>query len=213
MSHGGIADFDARVAQVEAVAAAVAKFENPELQVAAFNYLLGERATPPEVEELKLDHELLTEPTHDKTQKSADGAAGNGGNGASTARKRGGSKASTAKKQTLTFDKSLDFYSTSGELGKTLKDFIEGHPAGNVIQKAVVVVYWLSKELAVPEITVDHVYSAFKTLEWPIPSNLLNTLQQAGSKNFLDTKKSTDVKMTTHGENLVEFELLPKTDS
>lgn len=110
----------------------------------------------------------------------------------------------------MTVDKSLNFYSSGGELGKTLKDFVEAHPAANVVQKSVAVVYWLSKELALQEINVDHVYTAFKTLEWPIPSNLLNTLQQAGSKNFLDTKKSTDIKMTTHGENLVEFQMVPK---
>jgi hypothetical protein len=210
MSNRGIPDFDTRVAQIEAVAEAVAKFDNAELQVAAFQYLLGQPSRVPEPEDAD-QNDVLTEEHVD--EQPPPGRESMGRNGDGNVHKRGAAKAASAKKQTLTFDKSLNFYSTSGELGKTLKEFTTAHPAKNVVQKAVVVVYWLAKEIAVPEITVDHVYSAFKTLEWRIPSNLLNTLQQAGSKNFLDTKKSTNIRMTTHGENLVEFQLIPTADA
>ncbi|MCR2814204.1 hypothetical protein [Microbacterium sp. zg.Y1084] len=209
--------FEARVAQVEAVAAAVAKFENPELQIAAFRFLLGDRHTAPNPNPAKNDHEEQSDQSEEQTQQAADEVAGSNGSGSGSTRRRNPGKAgtskNTSKKQTLTFAKSLNFYSTGGELGLSLKDFTDAHPASNAVHKAVSVVYWLSKELDVSPISVDHVYSAFKTLSWPIPSSLLNTLQKGGSENFLDTKKSTDIKLTTHGENLVEFQLVPKTES
>ena len=207
MGHGGVDEFQDRVAQIEAVASAVAKFDNPDLQVAAFNYLLRGATTPvPESEEVFLDEEVSDETIPDE---------GNGeqGGGGGDRRGAGTRKRATTKKQTLTFDKTLNFYSTDGELAVGLKGFTEAHPAKNAVHKSVVVVYWLAKELGVSPLGVDHVYSAFKTLAWPIPASLLNTLQKAGTENFLDTKKSTDIKLTTHGENLVEFELIPKADT
>lgn len=212
MTDGGVVDFETKIAQVEAAAAAVAKFENSELQVAAFHYLLGDIAGT-DGGDLGAIASPLAELSAEQKASPGDGQASKGEAEGSEKPRRTAGKTSSTKKQSFTFDKSLNFYSTSGELGKTLRDFIEAHPASNVVQKSVAVVYWLSKELGQQEIGVDHVYSAFKTLEWPIPSDLLNTLQQAGSKNFLDTKTSTDIKITTHGDNLVEFEMLPKTTS
>jgi hypothetical protein len=207
MTNGGTREFEDRVAQIEAVAAAVAKFENPDLQAAAFNYLLRGVTTPVlGPEENALDGEVIDETIPDE---------GNGEQGGADGERRGAGtrKRAATKKQTLTFDKSLNFYSTDGELGVNLKGFAEAHPAKNTVQKSVVVVYWLAKELGLSPLSVDHVYSAFKTLGWPIPASLLNTLQKAGTENFLDTKKSADIKLTTHGENLVEFQIIPKADS
>ena len=59
-------------------------------------------------------------------------------------------------------------------------------------------------------VTADHIYTAFKGLAWRVPSDLVNTLQQAGSKGWLDTANSADIKVTPMGENLVEHDL-PKS--
>lgn len=210
MGHEDNSDFDARIAQVEAVATAVAKFENPELQIAAFRYLLGKDPTVPEAVVAGHYYETPDVPIEEQAPPAEEvtGGAGNGDTG-----KRSASKGNASKKQTLTFDKSLNFYSTGGEIGVTLKEFTEVHPSKSAQQRAVVVVYWLTNELGLSPLSVDHVYSAFRTLTWPIPASLLNTLQKAGSANFLDTKKSTDIKMTTHGENLVESKMVPKANA
>lgn len=212
MNPGDNAAFDARIAQVEAVAAAVSKFESPELQVAAFRFLLSPDGTNSDSDGASHDDDTADVRTDEQVPPADELPGGGGGAGGGSGR-RSASKNGASKKQTLTFDKSLNFYSTDGEIGSTLKDFIEAHPSKTAQQKAVVVVYWLTKELGLSPLNVDHVYSAFKTLAWPIPASLLNTLQKAGSENFLDTKKSTDIKMTTHGENLVEFQLAHKADA
>jgi hypothetical protein len=56
-------------------------------------------------------------------------------------------------------------------------------------------------------LNLSAVYTFFKTLGWPVPSDLRNTLQQAGTKGWLDTKDSEDIKLTAMGENLVEHTL------
>ncbi len=55
--------------------------------------------------------------------------------------------------------------------------------------------------------TLNHIYTAFKTMAWPVPSDLANASQRAGSKNYLDSKNRDDIGLTTHGENLVEHQL------
>jgi hypothetical protein len=188
--------FEERLAQIEQIAVAVAKFDNPELQVEAYKFLIGSPSTPA--------RQKTGAPASGDAKSGAHEPSGEAGQTNGSTKRR-----SAGKKQTLTFDKSIDFYSSSGDLQIPLKEFTEAHPAKSALQKAVVVVYWLTKELQLAPLTVDHVYSAFKTLSWPVPANLLNTLQKAGSENYLDTKKSADIKITTHGENLVEHSLKP----
>jgi hypothetical protein len=57
-------------------------------------------------------------------------------------------------------------------------------------------------------VTVGHVYTFFKELNWPTPSDLVNTLQQAGTEGWLDTADAEDLKVTTRGENLIDHQLL-----
>lgn len=85
---------------------------------------------------------------------------------------------------------------------------MEAHKPTNLLQKVTVAVYWLSREALVPEVSIDQVYTAFKTMEWPIPNDLANTDQQAGTKNYVDSKNRDNITVTTHGENLVEHELV-----
>ncbi len=120
---------------------------------------------------------------------------------------------SAGKKQSFNFDKSIDFYSKSGPSGLNFAEFSAAHPPKNTIHKAVVAVYWLAKELGLDATSVEHVYTAFKTANWVVPSDLVNTLQQAGTKNYLDSKKRDDLRLTTHGENLIEHELKPVVEA
>lgn len=81
----------------------------------------------------------------------------------------------------------------------------------NVIQKCVVAVYYLRDILEMDKVTVEAVFTFFKTLSWPVPADLKNTLQQAGTHGFLDTSDSQHIKMTSLGENLVEHDLPAKS--
>jgi len=121
-----------------------------------------------------------------------------------------GTKPKTSKKakSIIAMDKSLNLTPP----GKTsAADFASSKAPGNAMQKCVVAAYYLRDTIEMDSVTVSAVYTFFKTLGWPIPTDLKNTLQQAGTKGWLDTKDSEDIKLTSMGENLVEHSLPPKT--
>jgi len=84
---------------------------------------------------------------------------------------------------------------------------------GSNQHKCVVAVYYLRHELALSSITVDHVYTCFKHMQWRVPSSLANTMAYVSSVHgWLDTRNMGDIKLTTIGENLVEHDL-PKGEA
>jgi hypothetical protein len=186
-------DFNDRLNRAEKIAAVVALYDTPELKLAVYQDLMG--ATKPAAG-ANVPAGGRTPPKKTTPANDADGEEGVK------------PKAKSAgKKQSFTFDKTIDFYDVSGPSKLNFKDFTTAHPPKSVIHKAVVALYWLSKELGLDATSVEHIYTAFKTMDWPVPADLPNTLQQAGTKNYLDSKKRDDLRLTTHGENLVEHEL------
>lgn len=116
-------------------------------------------------------------------------------------------KSSKKAKSIISMDKTLNL-TPPGK--KSAVDFATEKVPSSVTQKCVVAIYYLRETLAQPAISVSSVYTFFKTLGWPVPSDLKNTLQQAGTKGWLDTKDGEDIKLTSMGENLVEHSLPPK---
>lgn len=93
---------------------------------------------------------------------------------------------------------------------KSAQDFVTEKQPTNVKQKCVVALYYLLKILELEKAGIDHIYTFFKGVSWPTPSNFANTLHQAGTEGWLDTKDSTDYKVTSSGENVVEHNLPKK---
>jgi hypothetical protein len=89
-------------------------------------------------------------------------------------------------------------------------DFVAEKQPSNMQHKAVVAVYYLKSLLELENVTTDHVYTFFKNAGWPAPTDFPNTLQQAGSRGWLDTAQASDIKVTPIGENLVEHDLPKK---
>lgn len=89
-------------------------------------------------------------------------------------------------------------------------DFAKGKSPTNVLQKCVVAVYYLRDMCKLEKVSANAVFTFFKHLSWPLPNDLKNTLQQAGTAGYLDTANSDDIKLTSMGENLVEHSLPPK---
>lgn len=89
-------------------------------------------------------------------------------------------------------------------------DFAVEKKPTNVLHKCVVAVYYLRDEIGLSAISVDHVFTFFKNASWKIPSDLVNTLQQAGTAGWLDTADSKNIIITPIGENLVEHDLPKK---
>lgn len=115
-------------------------------------------------------------------------------------------KASGGKaKQTFTMDKTLDLVNGGTP---SFKEFSESKRPRSVVEKCLVSVYWLSRLTKTPApVTVDQVYTSFKVAGWAVPADLVNTLQQAGTKGWLDTRKRDDLKVVVQGENHVEHEM------
>lgn len=90
---------------------------------------------------------------------------------------------------------------------KSFRDFAGETSPPSMLQKCAVAVYYLTHEVSVPAVSASHVLTCFKSVGWRLPADLPNTLQQAGTAGYLDTKKMDDIKITTIGENLVEHDL------
>lgn len=80
----------------------------------------------------------------------------------------------------------------------------------NTKEKCVVAVYYLRDVIEMKKVTAQAVFTYFKHLQWPVPADLKNTLQQAGTAGWLDTADSEDIKLTSLGENLIEHDLPAK---
>jgi hypothetical protein len=117
-------------------------------------------------------------------------------------------KAVTKKSKTiLSMDKNLNL-NPSGKASAA--QFAADKSPTNVKEKCVVAAYYLRDVLEVEKVTAQGVLTFFKHLSWPVPSDLKNTLQQAGTAGWLDTSDSDDIKITSSGENLVEHDLPTK---
>lgn len=93
---------------------------------------------------------------------------------------------------------------------KSALDFVAEKQPTNAKQKCIVALHYLLNTLELEKAGIDHIYTFFKGVSWPIPENFANTLHQAGSQGWLDTKDSTDYKITSSGENVVEHNLPKK---
>jgi len=94
---------------------------------------------------------------------------------------------------------------------QTFIQFSELKKPSSNLQKCIVAVYYLNHELKLPNINIKHIYTCFKEAGWRLPADLANTLQYAASVNgWLDTSDSSDIKLSTHGDNLIEHDLPPK---
>ncbi len=75
-------------------------------------------------------------------------------------------------------------------------------------QAIAVAVYYLKRVLELDKITPDHVFTCFKDIGRRTPKNLPQTIRDtAKNKGWVDTSERGNIKITNHGENLVEHDL------
>jgi len=95
---------------------------------------------------------------------------------------------------------------------ESFNGFADKKKPGSNQEKCVVAVYYLHTVLQLTGIAIEHVFTCFKDMAWRLPSDLANTLRYTASvKGWLDTGDSSSIKLTTHGENLIEHDLPRKT--
>lgn len=90
---------------------------------------------------------------------------------------------------------------------KSFKDFIQDKQPTTNQQKCTVSLYYLRFELGIDSITINHVFTCYKTANWRV-ADLYNVLVLTASrKGWVDTSNMENIGITTHGENLVEHDL------
>lgn len=184
--------FDELLKRMTKIAEAVNTFKSEQVQLLAFKMLLN---GPDSVETESGDNENGSLGQQNSTTIKKQ-----------TAQKQPITKnvSKKARKIVLSIDKDLNL-KPKGK--KAIDDFITGKSPSSLLEKVAVCVYYLQRELNIKDIGYNHVFTCFKHLNWRLPSDLPNTMQQAGTKGWLDTSNSMDLKITTHGENLVEHDL------
>jgi hypothetical protein len=99
--------------------------------------------------------------------------------------------------------------------GKTsFKDFIEEKQPKNHLEKQTAIVYWLKHEAGYDEgITFDHVNTCYVEAGWRRPKELDVSMRLTANKTgWLDTGDSSNLRITTRGEDAVQHEMPRKAE-
>jgi hypothetical protein len=93
----------------------------------------------------------------------------------------------------------------------SLREFYADKKPSTNQQICTVFVYYLSKILNVPRVTVRHVFTCYKDIAGlKVPEALIQVLRDTASlKGWLDTSDTESIEVTTSGENFVNFDLPP----
>jgi hypothetical protein len=123
----------------------------------------GTVITPPTPEDEPLEEEIAEEEAvaEDTTN----------GNGVPKTRKKYPPKAPTLLSN-------LDFASAK----VSLEDFVATKDTAEVSDKYVVVATWFKEQMGLDEITIDHIFTAFRLLNWPVPDDLGNQFRMLKHK-------------------------------
>lgn len=89
------------------------------------------------------------------------------------------------------------------------REFYDQKKTSTQEQAVTVAVYYLKRILELDKITPEHVFTCFKDVERKTPKNMPQTIRDtAKRKGWVDTSERGNIKITNHGENLVEHDLL-----
>ena len=91
---------------------------------------------------------------------------------------------------------------------KSLKDFMEEKKPASNVQKTTAFVYYLQNFLELEEITIDHIFTCYKSMNYRIPNNLQQYLSDTSSSKYgYINRKDGKYSLTIIGSNLIEHDL------
>lgn len=115
------------------------------------------------------------------------------------------SKKSSYKPPIMSIVKDLNLR-PEGEL--SFRDFYDQKKPTTQAQAVTVAVYYLKRILEMDKVTPEHVFTCFKDVGQRIPKDLPQTIRDAAKrKGWVDTSERGNVKITTHGENMIDHDL------
>ncbi|MBE9169932.1 hypothetical protein IQ238_21220 [Pleurocapsales cyanobacterium LEGE 06147] len=90
----------------------------------------------------------------------------------------------------------------------SFRDFYAQKKPTTQEQAITVAVYYLKRVLELDKVTPEHVFTCFKNVERKTPKNMPQTIRDtAKRRGWVDTSERCNIKITNHGENLVEHDL------
>lgn len=96
----------------------------------------------------------------------------------------------------------------------SLRDFYNAKQPVDRQEQLAVLLYYLTKTLEKTGVGTNHLYTAWKEVAAPVPPDIAHTARlTANRKNWVDSSKSDDLKLTVTGENFVEHDLPRKKAS
>ncbi|MDO4967216.1 MAG: hypothetical protein Q4E70_00390 [Candidatus Saccharibacteria bacterium] len=111
----------------------------------------------------------------------------------------------TRKKETFAVVKNLNLRPEGKD---SLADFYSKKHPSSAMDKTTIFVYYLSEVLEEKSITIDHIYTCYKSMKLPVPGNLRqNIIDTASRKGTIDTSDTSNIMLTTTGENYVLYDL------
>lgn len=196
--------FEAFLARMPDIARAIEPLPSEAIQMEAFRALVqafnAESAT--------LLHREVDDGLREDVEDTVDES--NDTHGPTIARKKVARKASAkAKPSSFSVVKDLDFVRGADQ---SLADFVAAKEPTSNMEKCLIILYWLQHRAEVKPVMVDHVYSGFRAMTWKVPTDLVNTLQKAGSKGWIDSSDREDLKVVIGGDNYVEHDMPAKKD-
>ena len=89
-----------------------------------------------------------------------------------------------------------------------LKNFYNEYSTKSFFQRNLLFIYFLEKIIEVEDIGLSHLYTCYKYLGEKLPGNLYQSvIDTKNSKGWIDTKDMNKLRITIHGESIVEHEL------
>lgn len=127
----------------------------------------------------------------------------NGQTGPTPKPAKNGATRRASKKPNFSATKGINFKPDGKE---AWKEFAAAKNPTTLPEKALVAVYYMRETLERTVSTGD-VIAAFDAVGWRNPSDPANNLQQAGSKGWLETGDSTNIRTVWAGEDYVKHDL------
>ncbi|HEY9628717.1 MAG TPA: hypothetical protein V6C84_15565 [Coleofasciculaceae cyanobacterium] len=93
-----------------------------------------------------------------------------------------------------------------GEL--SFRDFYAQKKPNTQEQAVTVAVYYLKRVLELDKVTPEYIFTCFKDAGRKTPKNMPQTVRDtAKNKGWVDTSERGNIKITNHGENMVDHDL------
>ncbi len=93
----------------------------------------------------------------------------------------------------------------------SLNDFVAQKKPTTHFEKCTLCAHYLHDTLSIEAISMDHIYTCYKHMQWRLPTDLSNMLAQAGTKGLLDVRNRSNIHVTNIGSNLIEHDLPKKS--